>query len=532
MKKVFARALILLLILALPFPAVAGEGAPLSMTAQEWTCGFLGAAQAMGLPLEEEEFVYERGATGQHGYTLTIAQAPDHAVSLGVFSEDGTAISICSLRLVSAVLGPDELAQAVSVFAHASRAMVMASDPDATADDADAVGPALYADLPAALLRGVRVDSTHTLRGVRYSLWMGFEPESFFGDAPVPSDGYVMDFTVRAGDTEEGEDGPFDCGELFLEDYCWIENWTDGAHYILPATEGFICDIVYVGGWTLTMGNAGADGRIERGILGQADLGREGRAMLEAEDDNLVVLEGDNPVGIVPCGEDFVYFGGGGDSTGSWMIRKPGEEPRVLPLTWRDDVFAGNANGIWYTTAVDESRADLYFMGLDGSGKQKLGSVQGNTVGVLADSSIVLIDFDENTVPAWKANESTVLYSSEEPLLTAAATPDSVWVIFADHFGRVVDGELRDRQEGYAMLMGRSGYQLVFLVMERPGESEARVVLVNDITRSIEELGRVPYSHYSSHVELRENAVIVWGEETRVLPIPVGHSMSEVDEIR
>ena len=497
MKKAFTRALILVLILALPLSAVASGApekvAPLSMTAQEWTRGFLDAAQAMGLPLEEQDFVYEQGAgTGQHSYTLTIAQTPDYVASLSVFSEDGTAISICALRLASAVLEPEEMARVVGLFASASRAMVMASDPHAVADDADAVGPAFYSDLPAALLRGVQVDSNYMLRGVHYSLWMGFEPESFFVDSSVLADGYIMDFVVRAGDD-------------------LVENSTDGAQYILPATEGFICDIAHVGGWTLTMGYTGADDRLEWGILGEPDFGGE-----------RVVLEGDDPVGIVPCGDAFVYFGDGSDSTGSWMIRKPGEEPNALPLTWRDSVFYGDAGGIWYATAADESKTDLNFIGLDGAGKRNMGSIQGGiagVAGVLADASIVLIDFDENTVSAWKDDESTVLYASlDAQIHTAAATADSVWVIFGDHFGRVVDGALHDRQEGYAMLLGRSNHQLVFLVVERPGASEARVVLVNDVINAFAELGRVPYSH-SSRVELQRDHVVVWEEGPRVLPI-------------
>ena len=285
-----------------------------------------------------------------------------------------------------------------------------------------------------------------------------------------------------------------------------------GAQYILPATEGFICDIAHIGGWTLALGYTGIDGRFERndwGILGKADF-----------DEERVVLEDNNPVGIVPCGDAFVYFGGGSDSTGGWMIRKLEEEPRKLPLTYQDSAFYSDGDSLWYATSVDMTKADFYSIGLDGSDKKYLGSAQGNIAGVLSDSSIVLIDFTENTVSAWKDNPSTVLYaSSGEQIHTAAATADSLWVVFSDHFGRVVDGALRDRQEGYAMLNGRSGHQLVFLVVDQPLASEAKVMLMNDITHSYAELGRVPYS-YLSRVELREDCVIVWGEENRVLPIP------------
>jgi len=285
-----------------------------------------------------------------------------------------------------------------------------------------------------------------------------------------------------------------------------------GAQNIQPAAEGFICDIVSIGGRTLVMGYAGTGGPFswsDWGILGEADPGEE-----------RVVLERDNPVGIVPCGDSFVYFDGKSDSTGGWMIRKLGEEPRELPLTYGDSVFYGDGDSIWYATSVDMMKSALYSIGLDGSNKQRLGLVRGNIAGVLADSSIVLVDFEENTLSAWKDNQSTVLFSSSgEQIRNVAVTADAIWVVFIDHFGRVVDGALRDRQEGYAMLEGSSGHQLVFLVVDQPLASEARVMLMNDTIHSYAELGRVPCG-FLSRVELREDRVIVWGDETSVLPIP------------
>jgi hypothetical protein len=37
------------------------------------------------------------------------------------------------------------------------------------------------------------------LREIDYSLWGSFVAEAFYGDSPIPSDGYLVDFVVKAG---------------------------------------------------------------------------------------------------------------------------------------------------------------------------------------------------------------------------------------------------------------------------------------------------------------------------------------------
>lgn len=169
-----------------------------AQTAQQWIRGFLGAADAQGLALAES-LTYDPGMrTGQHSYQITIAEASGYDIGLAVFSEDGVAISMCSMRLTSALLRSDELVCAADTMWRAARAMIAASDPTAAQESLDAFCEALCYDLPAALLRGERVDVSDVWQGVRYSLWAGAVEDAYYGDSSDPFDGYIVDFVAQA----------------------------------------------------------------------------------------------------------------------------------------------------------------------------------------------------------------------------------------------------------------------------------------------------------------------------------------------
>ena len=305
-----------------------------------------------------------------------------------------------------------------------------------------------------------------------------------------------------------GEDGIYDFDDLFT-----IENSTDSAQNIRPATEGYICDIVYVNGWTLSMGRILTSSEPEWGIYGLHDFS-----------DESIVLVDDDPLGIIPCGDSFVYYTRGTDGAHHWFIQKPMEAPRSLPITWRENAFYGDENGIWYEAHTGTS-AEVYYVDLDGNNKQSMGTVQGVIKGVLGDLSVVSAVFGNNTVLSWRDGQSTELYASpDESIRDVVALNDSVWVLYGDHFGRIVDGALYDYQEGYAMLQARSGHQAVLVVCDYFGSDEARIMLLNDITSSYTELGRVPYDDRLTRVELAVDTVIVWGYENRLFSIPASAS--------
>lgn len=325
---------------------------------------------------------------------------------------------------------------------------------------------------------------------------------------------FLMPSLACAMDLEEGDGWPGDgwFGEDGLFPYDdWFDDFDepmDAECEIRPATEGYICDLVYISGWTLTMGYTGAADRLEWGILGQADFGEE-----------RVLLEGENPIGIVPCGDSFVYYGYGTDGRNHWLISKPMETPKALPLTWKDAVFYGDGNGIWYTSSSGGNDLIIRRMGLDGKNIRRMGTVRGTIRGVLTDSSIVLVDFAKRTVSTWKDGKTTVIYASDEPFRDVAATNETIWVIYEDHFGQIVNGVLSDDQEGYAISSARSGNQLVLLVLREFGAKEARVMLINDVLGAYADMGSVPYDIWS-RVEMRAEGVIVWGGESRTLSIP------------
>ena len=181
----------------------AGQPAGFPVTAQQWIQGFYIAAGVQELVLENSFFYCPGMVTGQHIYDLTLAETPVYVIGLSVLSDDGVAISSCSMRMTSAMLRPGELVKANDALWRAARAMIAASEPEAGQADIEALCGALCPDLPAALIRGEQVEATHTLGSISCTLWAGFVEEAFFGDSPDPSDGYIVDFVIRADAPEE-----------------------------------------------------------------------------------------------------------------------------------------------------------------------------------------------------------------------------------------------------------------------------------------------------------------------------------------
>lgn len=153
-----------------------------------------------------------------------------------------------------------------------------------------------------------------------------------------------------------------------------------------------------------------------------------------------------------------------------------------------------------------------------------MGTVKGSIKGVLADTSVLLADYRTDTVSAWKNGAYSKLYSSPD-LINVAAIKDSVWVTHGDHFGRIENGALCDRQEGYAILISRTAYQLVFLVRDHSEADEFNVLLVNDMIHSYAYLGRVPLLYgLDKGVEFYTDHVVYWGNGRHVLSIPADMS--------
>ena len=181
----------------------AGQPAGFPVTAQQWIQGFHIAAGAQDLALGGGFYYWPGLSTGQHLYELSLVETPEHMIMVQVASDDGVAISSCAMRMASAALGPDELTRANDTLWRAARAMIAASEPEAKQEDIEELCAALCPDLPAALIRGERVESIHWLGRISCSLWAGFVEEAFFGDSPGPVDGYIVDFLIQADAPEE-----------------------------------------------------------------------------------------------------------------------------------------------------------------------------------------------------------------------------------------------------------------------------------------------------------------------------------------
>ena len=315
--------------------------------------------------------------------------------------------------------------------------------------------------------------------------------------------------------TPEGEDG-FEWGEDGLyeyDEYIFPDDTAElfgGDQDIRPDAEGNICDIASIGGWTIAMAHSINDeGRLECGIYGQAEGALE-----------WILLEGDNSVGIVPCVDSFVYYGEGSDGKQHWLVCEPGKAPQTLPLRWTDSAFYGDQSGVWYTGVSEGNKSTVYAIGLDGRNKRNLGSVRGDIKGVLADSRIVTVDYRANAVLAWKNGKSTTLYTSTNHILDAGVTNDQIWVIHDGYLGRIADGGLQNCMQGSAYFAARSGCQAVILVRDQLGDwAQARVILTNDVIHSYAELGTIGYSAITC-VDMRTDAVTVWGAESRIFSIP------------
>ena len=297
---------------------------------------------------------------------------------------------------------------------------------------------------------------------------------------------------------------------MFLPSVACAEN----AHHIIPATTGYICDLAYINGWTIYTGRTWSDkvGSYNWGIWGLADSAEEP-----------VMLYWGQTVGIVPCGDSFVYVGEDANGKQRRFVLKPGEEPKVLPLTWKQDVFYGSESSVWYTEG-----GKIHSIGLNGKNKRRLGSVQGKIEGALSDSSIVIANYDSNTISVWKDGKLTVLYTFPDNKFGVMPVNDSIWLRRSGHFGRLVNGELRDCWAGYTSAEARTAHQLVFLVRDQIGADEARVLLIDDLTRSYAWLGRVPYNNgfVSQWIELHRDHVVYYNglDERHVLAIPTDES--------
>jgi len=182
----------------------AAQPAGFPVTAQQWIQGFHIAAAAQELTLENSFSHDSDMVTGQYWYDLTIAKTPAYVIGLLVLSEDDVAVSLCSMRMASAMLRPGELAEADDALWRAVRAMIAASEPQAKKEDIEELCAALCPDLPAALTRREQVEAVHTLGSISCTLWAGFVEDAYYtGDSPNPSDGYIVDFVIRADAPEE-----------------------------------------------------------------------------------------------------------------------------------------------------------------------------------------------------------------------------------------------------------------------------------------------------------------------------------------
>lgn len=287
------------------------------------------------------------------------------------------------------------------------------------------------------------------------------------------------------------------------------ESLSGGAHAIVPATEGYVADIVEAGGWTLYNGLF-EGGNMPNDLFGLPPNG----------DAPMLIEEG--IVGIVPCGDSFVYYGTGPDGKQHWLVRRPGEEPRILPISWMVDVFYGDASSIWYAAQAGEGSQHIYRIGLDGTGARRVGTVQGYIFGVLPDGGIVLANDRFDRLTAWKGGKTTTLYapSSGDTFRFAITTGNDVWVIHGDYYGRAgIDG-LLDRREGIVRGTACSSLQAVMLVTDRMDADSCHVMLVDSALGVYADLGEAPYPAWSTHVILQRESVIILNGENTVLSIP------------
>ena len=176
-----------------------GQPTGFSVTAQQWILGFHIAAGAQDMTLENNFSYYPGTFTGQHIYDLTFAETSSYVIGLSVLSDDGVAITSCSMRMASAMLRSDELVEASDALWRAARMMIAASEPEAEQEDIEALCRALCPDLPTALIRGEQVEAVHMLGSITCTLSASFEENAFFGDSPEPVDGYIVDFVIQSG---------------------------------------------------------------------------------------------------------------------------------------------------------------------------------------------------------------------------------------------------------------------------------------------------------------------------------------------
>ena len=302
---------------------------------------------------------------------------------------------------------------------------------------------------------------------------------------------------------------------LFLLMSCIVcaQASAEGAHNIVPANTGSICDIVYANGWTYYAGLAPGTTGYNDALYGIPDA-EPGKPTLIVE----------QFVGIVPCGDAIVYYAVGEDNYYHWLVHRPGQKDVVLPLSYVSSAFYGTEESVWYAEDKSGNTLAIYSVGLNGKGKRKIGTVRGQLYGVLADGSIITLDRQAEKVLAWKDGKTTTLYTAPgtESIYSLETTDDTIWVAYQNYFGRIVDGELRDIQVGGIRSSARSGRQLALWIVDLADTSRYKVMLCNDVLGAYTLLADAPDAdgRPSGFLELHTDHIVVHDGITSILPIP------------
>ena len=268
----------------------------------------------------------------------------------------------------------------------------------------------------------------------------------------------------------------------------------EGEYAFTSSDHGNMVDYARIGDWTIRRSYQND----EFCIIGKQD----GHQPL--------ILVGDDPIGFVPCGDSFIFYGKDKAGKMRWQIVKPGGEAKPLPINYYDDVIWGDAETIWYATSGSNRQSTIYSIDHNRKNKKTVMRVVGTIIGRLKSGRLITVDFRENEVLSWEDGKSSVLYKSNVKLSNALTAGEGIWVVHTDYFGLVEDGELAFTIPGFPTSTALSDAQIVTLVSYKAGDSMCAVHVMYDDQERYIVLGH--FSNYGMpRVEFFDNSINIWG---------------------
>lgn len=221
-----------------------------------------------------------------------------------------------------------------------------------------------------------------------------------------------------------------------------------------------------------------------------------------------IALTANDPMSFVPAGDRIIYYGEYAEGKYDWVIRNPDDEwPTVLELGVSDEVFYADEQYIWYYTLKGEETS-IRRLQLSNNKKKGMGSTTGKVLTMMQDGSVLIYNYDEETIQLLKDGSFTSIYKGAFQAISS--TGRSIWVESDGQYGLLADGELTGLMPGMIMGGGGSCDQQVLLIAPYENANTYDVMLFNENYNAYAHVGTVLASE-DANIEIAADTITVWG---------------------